>query len=368
MKLYIGKDKFCPLTIYPRKIDLPFHFEIDKYELVDNVEDADVIPVMVSGAFVEPVTEYEKIKFIGKNIKKQLLLVLLHTHTFDGEGSEFYENEINKWKLYCDNVVIVHTNHNCLNEQIYYDFYWNRQKAYFVDYDKFDLSPGRLWTNSSTKKMFKLDDIKLNEPKKKFLVPNKVHDDGLFRNKVRKRIIDTVLEEDCYYSDTFNCVNLWPEEKTKESVDSISRGVMEWNPIANEYYRNSIFSYYCETIASSINNTKCVTEKTYNALIKGHFIIPFGYPNMISDLKSIYGFKFPTWVDYNYDTIVNDDDRLSEFLVSFSKLRSLSRSEMVYLYYKDVDILEHNRQIFFDRPYDSLYDKIKIELEKRKLL
>jgi len=41
-----------------------------------------------------------------------------------------------------------------------------------------------------------------------------------------------------------------------------------------------------------------------------------------------------------------------------------SLEDLVELRNRDIDILRHNRQLFIDKPYDSLYEKI-VEVMKK---
>jgi hypothetical protein len=136
-----------------------------------------------------------------------------------------------------------------------------------------------------------------------------------------------------------------------------------WYPIANHYYQGTYFSMYCETITGNENlfeetiKYRSITEKTWDPLIKGHFILPFGYMGLVDDIRS-YGFKLPDWIDYSYDTLPNTDERFDSYANSAKKLLDLSIDELHELYKKDRDILVHNRELFWTRPYDSLHDKV----------
>lgn len=85
-------------------------------------------------------------------------------------------------------------------------------------------------------------------------------------------------------------------------------------PINNSYYKNSVLSVYIETITCNSNlvdeqKVTSATEKTWNPLIKGHFILPFGCSGFVSFLKDAYGIKFPGFIDYTYDGMESDLER-----------------------------------------------------------
>lgn len=353
MRVYINNSSYCPLLYNTRNHNLPFHLEKDKFTLVNEISEADVIPVMASDPQVHFIQE--KINFIKDQYRGQLIIIMLHTHMSDGDGEEFHLTVKKDWFPFTKNVTVVHTNKK-VKANIFNDFYWNRQKAYFIDYDKFDLV-GRLWTTCTTKKAFALDEIKLINPQKKFLVPNRIHK-GVAREIPRTRLLNFCQEDDCYYSDFDNDKYILPEEYNitlKEMY--FDQGYCPWLPIANSYYQSSFVSAYTETITVD-DLVDCITEKTYNPLLKGHFILPFGYHGMIETIKNYYGFKLPDWIDYSYDAIKDDQQRLESWVISLEKIRNMSIEQLTDLWHKDKHILEYNRSIFFTRPYDSLYEKI----------
>ena len=126
--------------------------------------------------------------------------------------------------------------------------------------------------------------------------------------------------------------------------------------MANHYYNSSYISIYIETITTGVY-TKTITEKTWDPLIKGHFILPYGYSGLVKDIQS-YGFIIPEWIDYSYDQELDDHRRWEKYEQSVKRILK-KFPEVDELYQKDKTILEHNRNLFFTRPYDTLYDKIK---------
>jgi hypothetical protein len=133
-----------------------------------------------------------------------------------------------------------------------------------------------------------------------------------------------------------------------------------WYPVANRYYQTTFYSIYCETIPGMAEHSypyKSITEKTWDPLIKGHFILPFGYQGLVDHIRS-YGFKLPDWIDYSYDYIENDDLRFEAFIKSAEKLLEYSIYDLQRFHEKDRDMLLHNRRLFWEKPYDSLYDKV----------
>lgn len=134
-------------------------------------------------------------------------------------------------------------------------------------------------------------------------------------------------------------------------AQSPSDAVSGYHPLHNAYYNETYFSVYCETI--EISGTVCVTEKTFDPLIKGHFILPFGSAGTVAAIRR-HGFRLPEFIDYSYDTEVNDDLRFEIFIQEFERLVSLGHSQWQQHWVDNQDLLRYNRQVFWDRDYDRV--------------
>jgi hypothetical protein len=175
-----------------------------------------------------------------------------------------------------------------------------------------------------------------------------------------------ILEnENGYMSEPHNNKLLEPEEEGLLSAwgERNNYGGGHWWPIANRYYENSFLSIFVETITTNgdwyiQNPWKAISEKTYDPLIKGHFILPFSYTGIIADLKK-KGFKFPDWINYEYDNITDNNFRFAGFLEEAKRLIKIPVDKYYEYYEKDKHILEHNRQLFFTLPYSPLYEQVK---------
>ncbi len=119
-------------------------------------------------------------------------------------------------------------------------------------------------------------------------------------------------------------------------------------PIPNRYYDTSYVSVYVEsnTTAEDLNH---ITEKTFEPLIKGHFIIPFSNPGTIERLLDL-GFLLPDFIDYSYDKILDVDQRFAVFKDVVANSLQLDWHE---LYIKNKHIIMHNRQQLFNLDYDK---------------
>lgn len=118
-----------------------------------------------------------------------------------------------------------------------------------------------------------------------------------------------------------------------------------------EYFNNARFNIICETNfydredGKECFNFKDViffTEKTFRSI---GYSCPFILLNRPYSLKSLqdYGYKtFHPFINEDYDTIENDDDRLYAAFCEIQRLCSLSNYEWAQLHQKILPILEYN--------------------------
>lgn len=126
-----------------------------------------------------------------------------------------------------------------------------------------------------------------------------------------------------------------------------------FSPVPNRYYLDTYFSIYVESncVRSDLVH---ITEKTYEPLLKGHFILPFSNPGTIQQLRD-YGFQFPDFINYDFDTVENAQDRFELVIKEFDKLLT---SDLHNLYVSNQDVLVHNQQLFFNRDYDRRIQRL----------
>jgi hypothetical protein len=372
------------------QVFFPFDLEPDMFVKTYNFQEADVIPLKYVCNYDENINQINKLKEFNYN-KKQLLIFMNLWHV-DSQNSFFLKNEynmidetlLNLFKSQLNTTpCLVHTvkNYNFKNNLIFYDILWNRQKAYFTEYDNYKLQ-FRLWTNGSTKKCYTLNPIqKQNNDLRKFLCPNRIYYiDGLYdhpRMYFRKKLKEFLdgCSNDGFVSDPMKNQLLEPEEnelaQAMHGQNSVGGG--SWYPVSNYYYERSYLSVFIETLSITNNwyskhlqlknwssdneHSRSITEKTWDPLIKGHFILPFGYAGLVEDILS-YGFKLPDFIDYSYDKEYDDLIRFELFLISLKKLLEIDIKEWNDIYVKHKHILDYNRQLFFNRPFDSLYEKL----------
>ena len=219
---------------------------------------------------------------------------------------------------------------------VFSDFLFNRTKAYYSQFKFRD--PGRRW-------YYQHDDD--------FVLPAITRSDGRQRlfisasrlyhrpQPYRRRLIELVSRyQDQGYVSSDNSL--------RSSSGLVPGG---YSPMHNAYYLDSFISIYAETL--EWGDTIMVTEKTWDPLIKGHFILPFGVCGLIQDIKS-RGFVFPDFIDYTYSTIADDNRRWQSYQNEVRRLISLRLDQWQDLWDSNLSMLRHNREVFFQRPYHKI--------------
>ena len=338
------------------------------WEIVDDINDAKIIMMGTHNLVVD---------WVKENLKShQTLAILDMYHIQESDNPEYY---IDILKDVTTNVIVIQQNYrfrtaNPENKDkiIWYDHMFDRQKVYCTDYKNEYSLHKCMWTIRCNQEMFKLHPIcKTKHSKILSLMRIYQHpNDTLIKSRMlyRKELRDLLSNfESVLMSKPDSGEVFLP--KGFNSVDHAyftdrGRGGT-WLPASYEFYNNSYISVYVETLTTDDstrmhNGNGYVTEKTFDPMIQGNFVLPFAYPNFIKDCKTLYGFKFPEWIDYSYDAIENDTDRFESFLSSVKKVNEYSIEDLHNFYIQDSDIIEHNRNVFFNKPYEynSLYNKI----------
>lgn len=335
----------------------PFLLE-SEWTFVDKLDEADIVPFLIGNH--EP-TLLESLN------PKQTALFLSIFHIDDFQDYEHYSFLLSTYKKHC-NTIIVHKNRAIPDQKglVYYDSMFNRHKLYYTEFSKIESYKSLLWTYGSSKETYNLPTGKFELDKcKHFLSPNLIyHSMTVPRMRYRQGLNDFLNNKYQKHGFINSKENLFypnnPSETVKERLKNSQGGF--WYPIADDYYKSSFFSIYVETLTVDHYDVKCVTEKTFDPIIKGNFILPFGKSKFIADLREYYGFMVPFdgyFMDYSYERHKDNDVRFYDFLCSIDKVfNNYSFSDILELYNNYKWMHEHNRQIFFDRPYHKLHDKI----------
>jgi hypothetical protein len=235
------------------------------------------------------------------------------------------------------------------DQGIYADFLWEKQRVYFTEYSQHPHLPYYTWVYDTTEKMWELDTIKLNAKPKLFLAPMRIYTDHP-RGYLRSQLREQLQGSSGYVSDHSGGTVIEPQEYSGpiqqrfQSNDTNYAGGCTY-PAHNRYYRDSIASIYIETLVFG-STVRTITEKTWDPLIKGHYIIPYGYQGLIQDLKQ-YGVQLPDWIDYSYDS-EPDQTRFKKYQQSVQQFLDTDIKTLKHNYHRTHSMLLHNRQLFFN--------------------
>lgn len=224
---------------------------------------------------------------------------------------------------------------------VFYDFLWNRSKAYYTQ-RQWNYRPWYLYELDN----FLLQDISTAQEKTRlFLSPNKHNTD------TRRRLAALTAQHIGYANGILESNYVCPTAQRVDQLPAQPSPVRGYSPVHNAYYRETFFSVYVESIDSG--NTLAVTEKTLDPLIKGHFVLPFSASGFVKYLIS-QGWQLPNFIDYSYDSIVDDQKRFAGFAAEFQRLCSLDLDTWRQLWLDNQHIIQYNRDRLYNRPYHTL--------------
>lgn len=124
-----------------------------------------------------------------------------------------------------------------------------------------------------------------------------------------------------------------------------------YSPPHNLYYQDSFISIYGESV--TYGTSIAPTEKTFDPLIKGHFILPFSCVGLIKYLRERNGFQFPDFIDYSYDCITDDGSRFQAYLDEVKRLLSIDIDTWRQHWNDNLSIIQHNQAVF-QQPYHTI--------------
>ena len=375
MKLYIPTSS--PKSLNDSKFhdqirgyDYFFTIERDKWTFTNSLETADIILISLLNLAEDP-------SLLDSVSEDQILLVWL-VETCNSTITPSHVRDMFK-NLDCfskhKKTIIAHTNllDSIDPQYISNDIMFNREKLYFTEYD-YEMCFNKYWTAGLTKSAYSLSNIQktFSEHSKNFLVPVRVEKSrnandswsfhGLkFNLKKFLHSIDASMHTNDVSNDIFIKTNDWNRLPNTHRLSFKTSGT--FSPAADSYFNTSYVSLGAENIYDG-SEIFSLTEKYFDHLIKGNFSLIFSAPGTIHNLKKFYNFQFPDWIDYSYDEIDNLQDRFKSYLESVQEISKLPTIKLHKLYLRDKHILEHNRNIFFSKPYDSLYDKVNSSIQQ----
>lgn len=287
----------------------------------------------------------------------RIALMLDLWHGVEGQGSK-----LDKYLLGSNEYIVTCVVNHCTSPQVIpNDFVFNRTKAY---YSQFPFSPGVVKWYSYSQLSYIAPEFLASEHKKKiFVSPCKTYPDQprISRNQLRDMLRDDYKHLGYLGNiDADPTIFLYPHiefpwcnsiEEIENQTRPLSYNWWGYSPPHNEYYRNTFISIYGETI--EFGPDIIVSEKTYDPLLKGHFILPFSNCGFLKWVQEL-GFKLPEFINYSYDSIPDTTQRMTAYFAEVKRLLSIPVEQWREHYNNNIKILRHNQLMFHNRAYDRI--------------
>lgn len=329
-------------------------FELDEsldFEWYDSPDHKDLVDILILN-HLEP-----QLNLVNYNYRVPVFMDIYHN--FDDQ-IKVLEDRTNgrEGKIYVTNARDFDIDNSRI---VFNDFLFNRTKAYYL---KFPFrSTTQKWYYTADQD-YEIPKHNVNEKTKIFLAPNRIssYDRPLYG---RRQIVNLLLSmTDLGHlgcRDRKNHLDLFGKSEVVPTVTKVSELIREnvvstaksgYIPPHNLYYQDTFISIYGET--NEFGSSFAVTEKTFDPLLKGHFILPFANQYFLKNLKEQYGFKLPNFIDYSYDNIADTQLRSNAHINECRRLLTLSLDDWKQHWLDNQTILEYNKTVFYTRPYHTV--------------
>jgi hypothetical protein len=224
---------------------------------------------------------------------------------------------------------------------IHFDYYWNRSKYIFLNRQQFH----KVGVNEN----YVQYPIHTNVRSKQFLTYHSRSE--TYREIVRGHLIQ---HYDGFYNDPDADRWLMPNVPNlgKYSVNNVS-------PPARMYYDESYVTCLVETQYQG-NLSHLVSEKTYDNLLQGRAVLNFATPGFYQHLVTT-GWRLPLGIDWSWNDIIDDQQRLNAYLHEIDKLLSRSKQDLHDWFISNTKCWVHNQKMAKKKPYDVVdFSKIKV--------
>ena len=330
-----------------------FDLNGDEYVVVEDQSPADILCVM-SWPSVDLSVE------LKKKYPHKISVEVDIWHGFENYIEFLQQHCKNSGLPYADNhYLITHIAQGPLDygpNIIYTDHCYNKAKG---AYTNFPYSPDGIPTNVSTFGAFVMPKLKNRSHNKIFLAPNRVdtaRQDHLVRSRFAiHQLVQSGYNNLGYTSDGTSYLHSHADYPYIHDMESLlmapAPAILNFGGVHNLYYIDTFISIYGETL--EFGNSCTITEKTYDPLAKGHFILPFSTYKFL-DMVVARGFKLPDFIDYSYDSIEDFDQRLASYIKEAERLLQIPLEQWHKLYQENLNLLRHNQLVFHRRDYQTV--------------
>jgi hypothetical protein len=302
------------------------------YELYEDHNYTGPVDFLIQNAIAN-YSNYTKYRF------KQLLFLDIR-HNSENQIAELHRNKT-------DRIVVTNARDFTIEDPriLFNDFLFNLTKAFYSNYS---FTAKRVWHFKSPKEYLLPEKENVETRNKIYVAANRTYFDPDYPEQryYRKKLMDLLKSKyrtHGYLGD--------PADRTVGDLPSNTRHRITggYEPLHNKFYEDSFISIYVESL--EYGTTFAATEKTFDPLIKGHFVLPFGTYRFIDNVKRYYGFQFPDFIDYSYDLIEDDEQRYQAYSAEVERLLAVPLDTWREHWNNYKALRTANQQIFRDRDY-----------------
>lgn len=219
----------------------------------------------------------------------------------------------------------------------------------------------------------------LNSEKKKFFLSYNKNTTKSFRVQLILWLMKTGIIDDSYVSILIKDEN-FDRNQLRSDKDELydliawmnqferkGFNVLDWD---YPNHKNDVFSnlkyttksHYADTIFNIISETSFqseslnLTEKSFKGLANSHPFLIIGDRYSNEYVKSMGFAQYNDIIDYSFDSIEDNGDRLNEALKQVRRIYSMGRETMIDWYKNNIDKISHNRERFFEFSFSKMID------------
>ena len=272
------------------------------------------------------------------------LLFLDTRHNYEDQIAQLHRNQT-------DRTVVTNARDFGIDDPriLFNDYLFNRTKAY---YNNYPFTANRVWHYESPDSYQVTSDADVADKNKIYIAANRTYFDPDYPQQrfYRKQLMSMLKDryrELGYLGDAADAsIGGLPSNTVNKTRFS------GYNPPHNRYYQDSFVGIYAETL--EYGTTFTATEKTFDPLIKGHFVLPFGTYKFIENVKQHYGFMFPDFIDYSYDLIEGTAQRYQAYSTEVQRLLSLPIDTWREHWVNYKVLRTANQQVFQEQDYHRI--------------
>lgn len=378
---------FCHIS----NLDWAYGFENPIFEL--NSEEHIIWNFSVMGEMQSWILEQHKeyIESVFEKVKNLPNVKLVFSNFHEGANQNSFIIKLSQLKIkygLIDKQIIVVTNNK-------YSELFNRHGikiihkpylfGFLVDHYR-DLKDESIQHNGSEIGLLKPEEY-LNSEKKKFFLSYNKNTTKAFRVQLILWLMKTGMIDDSYVSILIKDEN-FDRNQLRSDKDELydlvawmnqferkGFNVLDWD---YPNHKNDVFSnlkyttksHYSDTIFNIISETSFqseslnLTEKSFKGLANSHPFLIIGDRYSNEYVKSMGFEQYDDIIDYSFDSIEDNGERLNEALKQIRKIYTIGKDGMLEWYKNNTEKIHSNREKFFTYSFSKMINDTIIDLKR----